>query len=201
MTQSAESVETEAALVRSQLVAIGAELRHQADPAVIVDAAKTSFKRRTDSAPSFLKQNATPIGMVMLGGALGAAVTGLFSRRAPSGVAPSGKYSAARTKGVESPSLGSKVNASVLSAVSVGLGYFAAMFIPSSATEDRLLGEPKAVLRQRLDEFLQQHSDGVKKATANALGLSRLSATTLVGLAMLADVLGANRRDSKTDLK
>ena len=140
--------------------------------------------------------------MVMLGGALGVAVTGLFSRRAPSGVAPSNNYAAAPTKGVAaSPSLGSKVNASVLSVVSVGLGYFAAMFIPSSATEDRLLGEPKAVLKQRLDEFLQQHSDGVKKATANALGLSRLSATTLVGLAMLADVLGASRRDLKTDFK
>ena len=41
----------------------------------------------------------------------------------------------------------------------------------------------------------------MKKATANVLGLSRLSATTLVGLAMLADVLGASGRDSKTDFK
>jgi hypothetical protein len=99
MTQSAEIVETEAALVRSQLVAIGVDLRHQADPAAIIDAAKTSFKRRTDGAPSFLKQNAMPIGMVMLGGALGAAIMGLFSRRAPSGVAPSVKYAVAPTKG------------------------------------------------------------------------------------------------------
>jgi hypothetical protein len=97
--------------------------------------------------------------------------------------------------------MGSQVNAGVLSAVGVGLGYFAAMFIPPSAAEDRLLREPKAVLSQRLDEFLQQHSDGMKKATANVLGLSRLSATTLVGLAMLADMLGARPRVSKTDAK
>jgi hypothetical protein len=97
--------------------------------------------------------------------------------------------------------LGSQVNAGVLSAVGVGLGYLVGMFVPPSATEDRLLGEPKAILSQRLDEFLQQHSDGMKKATANVLGLSRLSATTLVGLAMLADVLRAPRPVSKTDSK
>ena len=139
--------------------------------------------------------------MVMLGGALGAATTGLFSRRARSGVAPSVKYAAALTKGAVSPALGSQVNAGLLSAVGVGLGYLVGMFIPPSATEDRLLGEPKVILSQRLDEFLQQHSDGMKKATANVLGLSRLSATTLVGLAMLADVLGARRPVSKTNSK
>jgi hypothetical protein len=55
MKQTAESIEAEAALVRSQLVAVGADIRHHADPAVIVDAAKASFKRRAGDAPSFLK--------------------------------------------------------------------------------------------------------------------------------------------------
>ena len=86
MKQTAESIEAEAALVRSQLVAVGADIRHHADPAVIVDAAKASFKRRAEEAPSFLKENATPIGMVLLGGAFGAVLTGLVShsRRSPS---------------------------------------------------------------------------------------------------------------------
>ena len=193
MKQSAESIAAEAALVRSQLVAVGADIRHHADPAAIVDAAKTSFKRRAAGAPSFLKENATPICMVMLGGAFGAIVTGLFSRRAPAVT-----NAAEPAKGVACPS-GSRANAALLSSVGVGLGYVAGMFIPPSATEDRLLGEPKAVLGQHLDDFLKQHAHGMKMVTANAFGLSRLSATTLVGLAMLADALGAPRRPAKTD--
>ena len=65
MKQTAESIEAEAALVRSQLVAVGADIRHQADPAVIVDAAKASFKRRAEDAPSFLKKNANAIGRLI----------------------------------------------------------------------------------------------------------------------------------------
>jgi len=63
----------------------------------------------------------------------------------------------------------------------------------------RLLGQPKAVLGQHLDEFLKEHTRGIKMAAANVFGLSRLSATTLVGLAMLAEALGTSRRRSKPD--
>jgi hypothetical protein len=198
MKQSAESITAEAALVRSQLVAVGADIRRHADPAAIVDAAKTSFKRRSAGAPSFLKENATPICMVVLGAAFGAVVTGLFSRRAPS-VAPAVTNVAEPAKSVARPSVGSQANAALLSSVGVGLGYVAGLFIPSSATEDRLLGGLKAVLVQHLDDFLKQHARGMKKVTANAFGLSRLSATTLVGLAMLADALGAPRRPATTN--
>ena len=200
MKQTAESIEAEAALVRSQLVAVGADIRHQADPAVIVDAAKASFKRRAQDAPSFLKENATPIGMVLLGGAFGAVLTGLFShsRRSPS-VAPRVTNGASPVESVARPSVRSQANAALLSSVGVGLGYVAGMFVPNSATEERLLSQPKAVLGQHLDEFLKQHTRGMKMAAANVFGLSRLSATTLVGVAMLAEALGTSRRRSKPD--
>lgn len=192
MKQTAESIEAEAALVRSQLVAVGADIRHHADPAVIVDAAKASFKRRAEDAPSFLKENATPIGMVLLGGAFGAVLTGLLShsRRSPSG-APQVRSSASSFESVARPSVRSQANAALLSSVGVGLGYIAGMSVPISAAEERLLGPPKAVLGQHLDEFLKEHTRGIKMAAANVFGLSRLSATTLVGLAMLAEALGS----------
>ena len=72
--------------------------------------------------------------MVMLGGALGAADVGTVFPLACSGVAPSVKYAAALTKGAVS-GLGFPVNAGLLSAVGVGLGYLVWMFIPPSATE------------------------------------------------------------------
>jgi hypothetical protein len=127
MKQTAESIEAEAALVRSQLVAVGADIRHDADPAVIVDAAKASFKRRAEDAPSFLKENATPIGMVMLGGAFGAVLTGLLSqsRHSPSVAASKGMNNSSAVESVARPSVRSQANAALLSSVGVGLGYVA----------------------------------------------------------------------------
>ena len=43
MKQTAESIEAESALVRSQLIAVATDIRHHVDPTVIVDAAKLSF--------------------------------------------------------------------------------------------------------------------------------------------------------------
>ena len=37
------------------------------------------IKRRAEDVPGFLKKNANPIGLVMLGGAFGAVLTGMFS--------------------------------------------------------------------------------------------------------------------------
>ena len=76
--QTAESVEVEAARVRAELVATGADIRAHVDPAAVVDAAKASFNRRSKDAPAFLKRNASPIGLVLLGGAFGATAVGLF---------------------------------------------------------------------------------------------------------------------------
>ena len=81
MKQTAESIEAEAALVRSQLVVVAADIRHRADPTLIVDAAKSSLNRRAEEIPAFLKQNANPVGMLLLGGTLGCALTGLFAPR------------------------------------------------------------------------------------------------------------------------
>jgi hypothetical protein len=200
MKQTAESIEAEAAVVRSQLVAVGADIRQHADPAAIVDTAKASFKKRAEDVPAFLTKNSSPISMVVLGCALGAAVTGLFSRS---------KRPAPVTSGVaESPSvpggglqstLRSQGNAALLSSVGVGLGYVAGMFVPTSSAEERYLGQPKAVLGQSLDDFLKAHSNDMKMAVANAFGLSRLSAVTLVGLAMLAEALEKAKPVSNPD--
>ena len=67
----------------------------------------------------------------------------------------------------------------------------------NSTTEERLLGPPKAVLGQHLDEFLKEHTRGIKMAAANVFGLSRLSATTLVGLAMLVEAVGSGSAQNR----
>ena len=191
MNQTADSIEAESALIRSQLMADGADIRHHADPRVILDKAKASFLRRTEDAPIFLKQNASPIGMVLLGGALGAAVTGLLSRSRLS--APKSTNVMAKAPRVESavkPTIRAHAKTALLSSFGVALGYVAGMFVPVSATEERWLGQPRAVLRQRLDDFLRDHTQGMKMAAANAFGLSRLSATTLVVLALLIEAVG-----------
>ena len=200
MKPTAESIEAEAALIRSQLVAVGADIRHRADPAVIVDAAKASFKRRTEGVPTFLKENATPIGMVMLGGAFGAVLTGLFSQsRSSPSVAPKAIDKSTVGEGGLPPSVRSQAKAALLSTIGMGLGYVAGMFVPTSSTEERLFGQPKAVLSERLDDFLKEHMRGMKLAAANLFGASRLSAVTLIALAMLAEALGTTRRPSKRD--
>ena len=192
--QTAESVEAEASRVRAQLVEVGAGIRAHADPAAVVDAAKASFARRSRDAPAFLKKNASPIGLVLLGGAFGATLIGLLG--------PSRKLrSRAKTadvaspiSGVASPSAKSQLEAALLSAVGVGLGYVGGMFVPTTPAEQRLLGEPKAVLGAKLDEFLQQHARGMKLATANLFGVSRFSAAMLIAMAAAAEALGGSGR-------
>ena len=70
-------------------------------------------------------------------------------------------------------------------------------FVPTSTAEEHFLGQPKAILSQHLDDFLNDHTQGMKMAAANAFGLSRLSAVTLVGVAMLAEALGKTRSPAK----
>jgi len=198
MTQTAESIEAESAIVRSQLVEVGADIRHRADPTAIVDAAKASFQRRIEEAPQFLKQNASPIGMVVLGGALGAALTGYLStsRRSASTasrIATSSPGIQVRASSTKRPQL----KAALLSGAGVGLGYLAGMFIPATPAEERLLDQPKAVLRQHLDDFLKENSRGMKMAVANVFGVSRLSAVALVGLAMVAELMATPRPRGK----
>jgi hypothetical protein len=86
----------------------------------------------------------------------------------------------------------------LLSSIGVGLGYIAGMFVPTSSIEERLLSQPKAVLVQRLNEFSKDHTQGMKMAAANIFGISRWSAATLVGLAMLAESLEKPRRQSQS---
>ena len=54
MKHTPEAIEAQSAELRAQLVSVGADIRHHADPSVVVDAAKESFKRRVEEAPAFL---------------------------------------------------------------------------------------------------------------------------------------------------
>ena len=73
------------------------------------------------------------------------------------------------------------------------------MFVPKTPAEERLLGEPKAVLSAKLDEFLQQHSRGIKLAAANLFGVSRFSAAMLVAMAAAAEALGFSGRTERAE--
>jgi hypothetical protein len=192
--QTADRIEAEAARVRAQLIEVGADIRSHVDPVALVDAAKASFARRSKDAPAFLKKNASPIGLVLLGGAFGATVIGLLSPSRKAHLPATGAVDPPATEAAASPNAKAQLEAALLSTVSVGLGYVGGMFVPNTSAEERLLGEPKAALSAKLDEFLQQHSRGMKLAAANLFGVSRLSAATLVALAAAAEALGVSRR-------
>jgi hypothetical protein len=191
--QTADSIEAEAARVRAQLVEVGADLRSHVDPVALVDVAKASFTRRSEGVPPFLKKNASPIGLVLLGGAFGATLIGLLSPPRKKDLPATGAVDPPGTDAVASPTAKAHLGAVLLSTVSVGLGYVGGMFVPKTTAEERLLGEPKAVLSAKLDEFLQQHSRGMKLAAANLFGVSRISAAMLVALAAAAEALGVSR--------
>jgi hypothetical protein len=192
--QTADRIEAEAARVRAQLIEVGADIRSHVDPVALVDAAKASFTRRSKDAPAFLKKNASPIGLVLLGGACGATLIGLLSPLRKANLPATGAVDTPGTDAVASPTTKAHFEAALLSTVSVGLGYVGGMFVPETTAEKRLLGQPKAVLSAKLDEFLQQHSRGMKLAAANLFGVSRISAAMLVALAAAAEALGVSRR-------
>lgn len=85
----------------------------------------------------------------------------------------------------------------MLSTTSVALGYVGGMFIPKTPLEDKYLGPPKAAARAQLDAFLDQHMQSMKLAVANLFGVSRLAATTLIGLAAAAEALGIAKKSSR----
>jgi hypothetical protein len=192
--QTADRIEAEAARVRAQLIEVGADIRSHVGPVALVDAAKASFTRRSKDVPAFLKKNASPIGLVLLGGAFGATLIGLLSPPRKAKLPATGAVDPPGTDAVASPTTKVRLEAALLSTVSVGLGYVGGMFVPETTAEKRLLGQPKAVLSAKLDEFLQQHSRGMKLAAANLFGVSRLSAAMLVALAAAAEALGVSRR-------
>jgi hypothetical protein len=195
--RTVESVEAEAALVRAQLVVAGADIRAHVDPSPIVDAAKASFARRTKELPTVLRQNATPIGLVLLGGAFGATLVGLS---APSRKASSPTTGPSHTPARTPATTKSRFEAAVLSTIGVGLGYIGGMFIPSTQAEERLLGEPKALMSAKLDEFLNQHTQGMKAAASNLFGASRLTAAMLIALAAAAEAFGVSTRTGRKSL-
>ena len=165
--QTPESVEAEAARVRSQLVELGADLRAHIDPTAIGNAAKASFARRSTDAPKFLRKNSTPIGLMLLGGAFGATFIGLMAR--PRKASPSAEPAGSPRGRPKSAKSKARFEAALLSTLSVGLGYFGGLFIPNTPTEQKLLGEPKALLSARLDAFLNQHTRGMQMAAANSI--------------------------------
>ena len=196
--QTAESVEAEAARVRMQLVEVGADIRAHADPTFILDAARASFSKRSREVPAYLRRNASPIGLVLLGGAVGATFIGLAAR--PRKSTGETEPSVSSRGDVRTPQRKARLEAALLSTVSVGLGYVGGLFVPNTPTEQRLLGEPKAVLSARLDAFLNQHTHAMRMAAAKLFGASQISAAMLVALAAAAETLGVPRRAGRKPL-
>lgn len=189
MTQTAEAIEAEAAQVRSQLIVVGGSIRHQTDPAVIVDAAKANIVRRAQGAPDFLKRQATPIGLVVLGGALGALAAGAFSkgRVAAPGTRISTQRPSVSVSTRQMPPVRTQIQTALLSAAGLGMGYLASLFVPVSDKEEALLADAKAIVRDQLNLIVNNKMQGMKGALSHAFGVSRLSGTLLLGLAMLAE--------------
>lgn len=131
---------------------------------------------------------------MLLGGAFGATLIGLLSPSRKARSSEAGVIDPPATGAAASPNAKAQLEAALLSMVSVGLGYVGGMFVPNSPAEERLFGEPKAVLSAKLDDFLQQHARGMKLAAANLFGVSRLSAAMLIALAASAEALGVSRR-------
>ena len=195
MKQTPEAIEAQSAELRAQLFSVGASIRHHADPSLVVDAAKEAFKRRTAEAPAFLKANATPIGMLLLGGALAAAMSSMLSKSLPATVSRSSVEAEASpttkaTEGASGPTIRSQVRAAMLSGAGLGLGYLAGIFVPTTTAEERFLGEPKALLSLHLNQFVNRNAEGMKKSAVNAFGVSRIAGMLVVITTLLAEALG-----------
>jgi len=201
--QTAESVEAEAAKVRSQLLNVGADIRRRVDPSVLADKATATISERAKSVPDFLKKQSSPIGLILLGGAVGAVATGMFakpnqSKRAVSDT-PASTTLEVSVAAVSKPPLRKQVQAGLLSAVGLGLGYVAGLMVPSTSVEESYLEQPKAILRQQLNSFVDANTQGMKQAALNLFGASRLSATALIGLAIIGQALLPPQQKAKRD--
>ncbi len=200
--QSAEEVERQAAAVRAQLAALGADIRRRASPAALMDSARASVTSRIGVVPARLSAQAFPVGLVLAGGALGVLATSLFSKRGPPAASVAREPRDA-AKGVEGAKLAvpqsvaaaapqrAPAKAVALSILGVGFGYLGGLLLPETPTEDRMLAQPKAILRDNLDRFLQSHTNGMKHSAFALFGASRYSAATLIGLGLLAQAMAA----------
>jgi hypothetical protein len=87
------------------------------------------------------------------------------------------------------PSLTSQATAAAIGALGLGLGFAGSAFVPKTHAEEQLLSEPKAILKERVDQLLNQHARGMTSAAWGLFGASRLSAAMLLGLALVAEVI------------
>ena len=168
-----------------------------------MESARASVTSRIGVVPARLSAQAFPVGLVLAGGALGAIATSYFSSRvAPPASARerSSKLAAKRFDVAEAPLPQSRpaappqrvpAKAVALSILGVGFGYLGGLLLPETPTEDRMLAQPKAILRDNLDRFLQAHTNGMKQSAFALFGASRYSAATLIGLGLLAQAMAA----------
>lgn len=199
--QTVEGVDAEAAVIRSQLLNIGADIRRRVDPSALADRATASISERAKSLPNFLRKESSPIGLILLGGAVGAVVTGMVTKpritHSASATAPAGL--SANGTATSRPNVRKQLQAGLLSAVGLGLGYVAGHMVPSTSVEDAYLGQPKEILRQQLNGFIETNTQGMKKAALNIFGASRLSATALIALAIVGQALLSPQQKVKRD--
>jgi hypothetical protein len=189
---TADTIEAEAAILRSRVLAVGADIRTRADPTYIMAAARSTARRQLRNAPDFIKNNAASIGLVASGGAIGVVATRFFSRSRIGRVHrvagdPSRAAASAPREGA--PSFSSQAKAIALSALAIGVGYVGGLLVPNTSTDRPIFGQPNAVLRGRLDELVKFNMRGMKLAALNMVGSSGLPSSMLVVFAMLSRFL------------
>jgi hypothetical protein len=199
-----DGIEAEAMRVRAELRTTGADLRRRLRPEAVASAIKTRAARQADRAAAhlpeaagILSRKAAGAGLVVLGTAIGTALTQMAKERSRTGqpagppsdeTAPSPDECASDPAPAPSGSSAStQLKTAGLSALGIGLGYVIGSAIPPTAIEHELFDEPGAALKHQATEFMTAHAAGMKRSLADSFGVSRVAAALLVALALIGD--------------
>jgi hypothetical protein len=190
-----EEIESEAKLVRLQLLASGAVIWERARPARLVDAVKSVASRKMSDVGAQVAQSSNAVSLVLLGGTIVSVL--MMMARPPRRRDPVMPVIAADVEAAlrasEKPSLSTELKAAALSALGIGLGYVAGSAVPRSKVEDEFVGPVREVVSRETSKFIDTHAEGMKQSAANLFGLSRIAAATLATLAVIADQTKAKR--------
>jgi hypothetical protein len=190
-----EEIESEAKLVRLQLLASGACIWERARPARLVDSVKSVASRKMSDVGAQVAQSSNAASLVLLGGTIVYVL--MMMARPPRRRDPVMPVIAADVEAAlrasEKPSLSTELKAAALSALGIGLGYVAGSAVPRSKVEDEFFGPVREVVSRETSKFIDTHAEGMKQSAANLFGLSRIAAATLATLAVIADQTKAKR--------
>ena len=189
---SPEFIEAEARLVRAELFASGAIVRARLSPSALADDARVRLREASAKSFETFSKHSRDIGLVLTGGSIAIALMKAFGiGRSHSHEKPVAANVASTESNLaetaSSPTMTSRLRAAVVSCLGAILGLGVSQLVPHSSVESELLGEVRTALGQQVENFLSDHSDGLKRTMAHSFGLSRFAAGLLVLLAMAGD--------------